>query len=146
MQNQKCVQEKKFCHWAFPLPRVFAPFLCKLFDQCDLYKQSVVLFVFWANFSLNRWRILVYFSFIFNGWSFRHWTHELLSCPGLVLHCPRGRAPLGGKWLVGKVVLSLSMILWLQKLPCQALRALCVSSLPLMSHGEEQKHPNFTIY
>lgn len=66
----------KFCQRAFTLPRDLPPFLFKLFDQFDSFKQNTALCFFRANFPLHRWRISVYFSFIFNGRPFRHWTRE----------------------------------------------------------------------
>lgn len=111
----------KFCQRAFTLPRDLPPFLCKLFDQFDSFKQSTALCVFRANFPLHRWRISVYFSFIFNGRPFRHWTHEpSSSCTrrSVVALSSSEASPDGeGKRLEVEVVLSLSMIPWLLKRP-----------------------------
>lgn len=86
--QQISTHENKSCRQASsllpspPLP----PFLSKLFDQFDLFKQNMAHCVFRANFPLHRWRISVYFSFIFNGRPFRHWTHEpSSSCRALAL-------------------------------------------------------------
>lgn len=68
----------KVCHRAFSVPRDLPPLLSVVFDQFDSFKQNTALCVFRANFPLHRWRISVYFSFIFNGRPFRHWTHEPL--------------------------------------------------------------------
>lgn len=74
------------CHWAFfSFSSDHPPFLCKLFDQFDSVKQNMAPCVFQANFPLHRWLISVYFSFIFNGRPFRHWTHCFLHT--LVCRC-----------------------------------------------------------
>lgn len=68
--------EDKFCHQAFSFPGGRLPFSGKLFDQFDSFKQNRTACVFEANFTLHRWPVSVYFSFIFNGRPFRRCTLE----------------------------------------------------------------------
>lgn len=125
--------ENKSSHRAVSLPRALPPLRGKLFDQFDLFKQNTALCVFRANFPLHRWRISVYFSFVFNGRPFRHWTrgpsssHALRSLVASLFLW--GDSPDGeGKRLEVEVVLSLNMILWLLKLLSVLLRAGCLTS------------------
>lgn len=63
------------------------PFLWKLFDHCDSFKQNGAACVVWANFPLYRWHLSVYFSFLLNGRPFEHPTPLLSVVHHLIRHC-----------------------------------------------------------
>lgn len=109
-------------------PVTFAPFLWKLFDHLDSFKQNQAACVFWANSPLHRCHRSVYFSFIFNGRPFRRRTLGYLASAissDIVLSASEGSQDGEGKHLKVKATVSLSTFLWVESAIVRAQNIVC---------------------